>query len=50
MGKGEVIMGLDRRLIWALLVILLVVILLWALDHVLFPTLPVPAGAPPIIK
>lgn len=49
-GEGGTRMGIDRRLVWALLVVLLVIVMLWALDHVLFPTLPVPAGAPTIIK
>ena len=40
----------SRRLIWILLIVLLVVVGLYALDHVLFPTLPVPAGVPPIMK
>lgn len=43
-------MGLDRRLVWILLIVVLVVVLWWALDHVLFPTLPMPADAPPITK
>ena len=41
---------LDRRLVWLLVIVLLVIVLWFALDHVLFPTLPVPAGAPPITK
>ena len=43
-------MGLDRRLVWVLLVVLVAIVLWWALDHVLFPTLPVPAGVPDISK
>ena len=43
-------MRLDRRLLWVLLLALLILILWWAVDHVLFPTLPVPAGVPPIMK
>ena len=41
---------MDRRILWALVIVLLAIVLWWALDHVLFPTLPVPAGAPPISK
>ena len=43
-------MGSDRRILWVLVILLLIVVLWWALDHVFFPTLPVPAGAPPITK
>ena len=43
-------MGLDRRLFWVLLVVLVAIVLWWALDHVLFPTLPVPAGVPDTSK
>ena len=43
-------MGLDRRIVWILVIVFLVIILWWALDHVLFPTLPMPAGTPPITK
>lgn len=43
-------MGLDRRLIWLLAIVLLVIVLWWAFDHVLFPTLPMPAGTAPITK
>ena len=43
-------MGIDRRVIWVLVIIVLVIILWLALDHVLFPDLPIPAGAPPITK
>ncbi len=43
-------MRIDRRLVWLLLIVLLLLVLWWAFDHVLFPTLPVPAGAPPIAK
>lgn len=38
----------DRRILWVLLIVVLLVVLWFALDHVLFPTLPVPAGAAPI--
>ena len=41
---------MDRRLVWVLLIVLLLVVLWFALDHVLFPTLPMPAGAPSIVK
>jgi hypothetical protein len=41
---------MDRRILWALVIVVLAIVLWWALDHVLFPTLPVPAGAPPISK
>ncbi|MDX7949992.1 hypothetical protein P7D22_02225 [Lichenihabitans sp. Uapishka_5] len=41
---------MNRRLLFILLIVLLVVVLAWALDHVLFPTLPVPAGVPSITK
>jgi len=40
----------ERRIVWVLVIILLVTILWWALDHVLFPTLPMPAGVAPISK
>ena len=43
-------MRIDRRFIWVLMLVLLIVVLWWALDHVFFPTLPMPAGAPPISK
>lgn len=43
-------MLMDRRLIWVLVIILLVIVLWWALDHVFFPDLPVPAGVAPISK
>ena len=42
--------GIDRRLLLVLFLVV-IAILLWLLfDHVLFPTLPIPAGAPPITK
>ena len=41
---------MDRRVLWVLLLVILVIILWFALDHVLFPTLPVPAGVPSITK
>lgn len=40
----------DRRLLWLVLLVVLIVLLWWALDHVFFPDLPVPAGAPAITK
>ena len=40
----------DRRLLWILLIAILIILLLWALDHVFFPDLPIPAGVPPITK
>jgi hypothetical protein len=40
----------ERRIVWILVIILLVIVLWWALDHVLFPTLPMPAGVAPISK
>lgn len=40
----------DRRIVWILVVVLLIIILAWALDHVFFPDLPVPAGVPSIAK
>lgn len=43
-------MGMDRRLLWVLALAVLILVLWWALDHVLFPTLPLPAGAPSIAK
>lgn len=43
-------MRLDRRLLWVLVLALLILLLWYALDHVLFPTLPVPAGVPSIAK
>ena len=42
--------SIDRR-IWGIVAIVVVAIVLWLLlDHVLFPTLPVPAGAPSIMR
>lgn len=42
--------GIDRRLLFVLLLLVLAIVLWLLFDHVLFPTLPVPAGAPPITK
>lgn len=41
---------IDRRVVWVLVVVLVASILWLLLDHLLFPTLPVPAGAPSIIR
>ncbi len=43
-------MQIDRRIVWVILVACVIVLAWLVLDHVLFPTLPVPAGAPPITK
>lgn len=43
-------MGTDRRLVWVLALAVLILVLWWALDHLFFPTLPMPAGAPAITK
>ena len=43
-------MGLDRKIIWLLLIICLIILLWLGLDHIFFPDLPVPAGTPPITK
>jgi hypothetical protein len=43
-------MRLDNKIIWIVLLVCLLIVLWFALDHVLFPTLPVPAGAPSITK
>lgn len=43
-------MRFDNRLLWVVLIACLILLLWFALDHVLFPTLPVPAGVPPIAK
>ncbi|WP_281010993.1 hypothetical protein [Lichenibacterium ramalinae] len=42
--------GIDRRIWWVVGVIVLAIVLWLLLDHVLFPTLPVPAGAPAITR
>ena len=43
-------MRIDRRIV-TLLLIACVIVLIWlVLDHLLFPDLPIPAGAPPITK
>ncbi len=43
-------MGMDRKIMGVLLVVCLLILLWFALDHVFFPTLPTPAGVPPISK
>ena len=43
-------MPIDRRIVWLLAVVVLLAVLALALDHVFFPDLPIPAGAPPIMK
>ena len=43
-------MGLDKRIVWIVVLVLLVIVLWWAVDHLFFPTLPVPAGVAPITK
>lgn len=43
-------MRLDRRILWVLGVVLLVMVFGLLLDTVLFPPLPVPAGVAPIMK
>ena len=41
---------IDNKILWLLLIVALIIVLWWAIDHVLFPDLPMPAGAPPIVK
>ena len=42
---------INSRTIVGLVLIACLIVLLWlALDHVLFPDLPMPAGVPPIAK
>ncbi len=44
-------MMLDtRKIVWLVLLACLIVVLWWAVDHVLFPDLPMPAGVAPIAK
>ena len=43
-------MPIDRRIVWLLAIVVLLIILALALDHVFFPDLPIPAGAPSITK
>lgn len=42
--------AIDRRIWWVVGIIVLAIVLWLLLDHVLFPTLPVPAGAPAITR
>jgi hypothetical protein len=42
--------GIDRRILWMVAILVVAVVLWFLLDHVLFPTLPVPAAAPSIMK
>lgn len=41
---------MDRRIVWIAAIIVLVIALWLALDHVIFPDLPTPAGVAPIAK
>ena len=41
---------MNRRILWVLAIAVVAIVLWLLLDHVLFPTLPVPAGAPSITK
>lgn len=41
---------MDRRIVWIAAIVILLIVLWLALDHVLFPTLPIPAGAPSITR
>ena len=47
---AEKVMRVDRRVIWVLLIVCLILLLWLALDHILFPDLPTPADVPPISK
>ena len=42
--------AVDRRIWWVLGLIALAILVYLLVDHLLFPTLPVPAGAPPITR
>lgn len=42
--------AVDRRIWWVLGLIALAILVYLLVDHLLFPTLPVPAGAPPIAR
>ena len=42
--------AIDRRIWWVLGLIVVALLLYLIVDHVLFPTLPIPAGAPPITR
>lgn len=41
---------MDRKILWLLLIVCVAILLYYLLDHVLFPTLPIPAGAPSITR
>ena len=41
---------MDKRILWLLAIVVIAIVLWVLLDHMLFPTLPVPAGAPSITK
>ncbi len=41
---------MNQRILWLLAIVVGAIVLWLLLDHVLFPTLPVPAGAPSITK
>lgn len=40
----------DRRILAIIIVIVLIIVLWWAVDHLFFPTLPMPEGAQPITR
>lgn len=42
--------SLDRRIWWVAGLVALALLLWLAFDHLLFPTLPVPAGGPAITR
>lgn len=42
--------AIDRRIWWVVGLVILVLVLWLLVDHLLFPTLPVPAGAPPVAR
>lgn len=42
--------AIDRRIWWVVGLIALALVLWLLFDHLLFPTLPVPAGPPPITR
>lgn len=42
--------AIDRRIWWLVGLIVVALLLYLIVDHLLFPTLPVPAGAPPITR
>ncbi len=49
-GSGRGTHTMNNRIVWLLLIVLIVILAWLILDHVLFPTLPMPAGAPAITK